>query len=348
MTVLRFGPVIAPTQGDGPPVYGFTATPAQVESIARVHRAGRDGNGVLSGFQRPQIAAHIREIEDFLRLPDAMLPNAIVLAFSESVRLVDGHLEVDTADGPPGWVVDGQQRLSAALRLDDDRPFEFVVTAFLCEDRAELNRQFILVNNTRPLPKALVYELLPGVAGLPRRLSDRAQAALLVEALNYREDSSLRGQILQQTNPMGTIRDTVMHRLLMNSIANGALRAHGGEALMSSGYDLVEAFFGAVQDVFGPAWEGHNAKTSRLVHGVGVSAMGYIMDELAHEGALTREAFAQGLTALAPHTHWTSGEWEFGTERRPWNSLQNTKADYWLLAHHLVRLLRRRRRGAAA
>ena len=239
-------------------------------------------------------------------------------------------------------MVDGQQRLSAALRLTD-RPFQFLVSAFLCEDPVELNRQFILVNNTRPLPKPLVYELLPGVEGLPKRLADRAQAAMMVEALNYHEDSSLRRQIFQQTNPIGVLRDTVIHKALMNSFANGALRDLKEGELLTEGFDLVSAFFGAVQEVFASDWGGHTPKTSRLVHGVGIVAMGYVMDELAHEGARTKTEFADGLKALIPETHWTSGEWMIGSERRPWNGLQNVASDYWLVANHLVRLLRRRR-----
>ena len=45
---------------------------------------------------------------------------------------------------------------------------------FLCETEEELQKQFILVNNTRPLPKALVYELLPKVGDLPPRMSNRS------------------------------------------------------------------------------------------------------------------------------------------------------------------------------
>ena len=347
MTKLTFGPLIRPQQGEGPPVYCFTATPERVEQIARIQRIGRDEKGELHGFQRPQIAAHIREIEDYLRLPEAMLPNAIVLAFAGRVHVEDGSLTIDISNGAPGWVVDGQQRLTAALRLPD-RDFEFVVSAFVCEDLAELNRQFILINNTRPLPKALVYELLPGVEGLPKRLSERAQSAVLVEALNYRQDSSLHGQILQQTNPGGVLRDTVMQKALMNSLNNGALRNMTPETLRGEGYELLNAFWAAVQDVFETEWVGHTPKTSRLVHGIGIVSMGYVFDELVHDGATSKVAFVEGLSSLVGHTHWTRGEWQIGSEQRPWNGLQNTKADYWLISNHLVRRLRRRSSATVA
>ena len=343
MRFLRFGPTISPSQGSGPQVLCFTASPEQVAQIARIERIGRESDGRLRGFQRPQIATHIREIRDYLAQPDAMLPNAIVLAFADGVAVeADGMLVIDVSAGPPGWVVDGQQRLCAALGLPN-RSFEFVVSAFLCHDPAELNRQFILVNNTRPLAKPLIYELLPGVQGLPQRLSDRAGAALLVEALNYGPESSLRGQINQHTNPEGILRDTLVQRMLINSLQHGALRDFSGnDELLSAGVELVSAFFGAVQQVFGSDWQGHTVKTSRLVHGVGLISMGYVMDELTIRfGAQTRDAFEKGLVPLVGRTHWTEGEWDFGVERRPWNSLQNTKADYRLLSHHLVRLTRR-------
>jgi DGQHR domain-containing protein len=343
MTKLRFGPTIAPQQGKGPKVVCFSATPQDIVKIARIERIGRDSNGHLSGFQRPQIASHIREISDYLALDDAMLPNAVVLAFAKGCSLSrDGSVLIDTSQGPPGWVVDGQQRLCAALTLPQKR-FEFLVSSFLCDDMAELNRQFILVNNTRPISKPLIYELLPGLDGLPHRLSDRAGAALLTESLNYGSESSLHGQINQQTHPDGTLKDTVIHRLLLNSLQQGALRSFAEkDALLSEGVSLVSTFFSAVQRVFEKDWKGHTPKTSRLLHGVGLISMGYVMDEIAiRTKAKTKKQFEAGLEPLVGKTRWTSGEWNFGSERRPWNGLQNTKSDYRLVSHYLVRLVRR-------
>lgn len=343
MKRVQFSPTISPKQGSGPRVVCFAATPVEVSHVARVERIGRNEDGKLTGFQRPQIAAHIREIRDYLAQPNAMLPNSIVLAFSENARVGrDGTLTVDVSNGPPGWVVDGQQRLAAALGLPD-RDFQFIVSAFLCDDPKELNRQFILVNNTRPLAKPLIYELLPGVSGLPSRLSDRAGAALLTEALNYRKDSSLSGLIHQQTNPDGVIKDTLIQRLLINSLQHGALRGvTNDKQLLDDGYRLISSFFAGVRRVFADDWDGHTPKTSRLLHGAGITAMGYVMDELnIRDGAHTKAAFERGLGRLSGRTHWTSGEWNFGSEKRLWNSLQNTKSDYRLLCHHLVRLVRR-------
>src|SRR3546814_12857585 len=97
------------------------------------------------------------------------------------------------------------------------KDFQVFVSAVVCADDAELRRQFVLINNTRPLPKSLIYELLPSVDGLPRRLYDRSLAAELTAQLNYQGDSSLNGLIHQHKNPAGIIRDTAIQKVIMNT-----------------------------------------------------------------------------------------------------------------------------------
>jgi DGQHR domain-containing protein len=64
------------------------------------------------------------------------------------------------ANGSPGLIVDGQQR-AAAIREARVDSFPICVTAFIADDDREQREQFILVNSTKPLPKGLIYELLP-------------------------------------------------------------------------------------------------------------------------------------------------------------------------------------------
>lgn len=343
--------VIVPRQNAAVPVFTFAAKASDVQRFARIERAGRDAVGVLSGFQRPQIAAHIREIRDYLEKPSAILPNPIVIAFTGGASLtpIDGvgsglqRLTIDLSDGAPGLIVDGQQRFTAFNEIGE-RDFELLVSGFICDGQEELQRQFILINNTRPLPKALVYELLPQVSDLPLRMSNRSQAALLTEALNYRTSSSLRGLIRQQTNPKGIIRDTVLQRLIMGSLTDGALRLYAGDdrTLMENGTELISEYFHAVQIVFEKDWSGRTPKDSRLLHGAGILAMGYVMEALhVMTGATDRDQFADGLRLLRGKTAWTEGEWTFGGERRRWNGLQNVPSDIRQLSLHLVQVLKR-------
>lgn len=348
-TLLYFN-ALTPAQNPDMTVFTFVAKAGDISRIARIERAGRDGEGLLTGFQRPQIAAHIREIRDYLEKPSAILPNPIVVAFLGRAYLepparpgaASRRLVIDVTDGPPGWIVDGQQRFTALAGLHG-RDFEVLVSGFLCETEEELQRQFILINNTRPLPKALVYELLPQVGDLPPRMSNRSQAALLTEALNYRTGSALKGLIKQQTNPKGVIRDTVLQRVIMNSLSDGALRLYAGDdaLLLDKGVGLISEYWHAVRTVFAADWVDKTPKDSRLIHGTGIVALGYVMDYLnGVTGAETRDEFAKGLRLLKGKTAWSDGEWDFGSERRRWNGLQNVPADVRQLTFYLLQVIK--------
>ena len=340
---------LVPRQSPHYTLFTFCAPASEVLTFAQIDRAGRASGGALVGFQRPQVADHIREIRSYLAADEAILPNSVVIAFTSGVEidlLEDGtaRVRVDAEPSPPGFVVDGQQRLAALSSLPD-KVFDVLVSAFLCRTAEDLRKQFILINNTRPLPKQLIYELLPSVSGLPHRLSSRSTAAALVERLNYDEESSLRGQIRQHTNPGGVLQDTVLQKLIMNSLSDGALREFstypdGSDA----SFHLISNYFSAVQDVFSDSWANHTPKTSRLLHGAGIVALGYVMEHLhATTGAVAPESFASGLSVLRGQTAWTQGFWDFGGERRAWNSLQFVPRDCALLADHLLRLVKRAR-----
>lgn len=347
MSVLRF-PAIRARQSDDHIVVSFSADASQLAQMASIERLARGAQGELSGFQRPQIAAHIREIKDYFEKPEAILPNPIVIAFTDRVSIEeeneDGRcvLVVDVSQGPPALVVDGQQRLSALLQLED-KAFQVFVSAVVCKDDAELRRQFVLINNTRPLPKSLIYELLPTVDGLPRRYSGRSLAADLTARLNYEDGSSLRGLIHQHTNPAGLISDTAVQRVILGSASDGVLRDLArGSGGRDAALRLVSDYFAAVQSVFERDWIGHSPTSSRLVGGAGIVAMGYVMEELAlSDGARTQEDFVRGLQCLVGRTAWTSGAWDFGNgDVRHWKVIQNVNRDIMTLAQHLIGIVR--------
>ncbi len=330
-------------------VISIAARASEVLKFAKIDRAGRTKEGALSGFQRPQIASHISEIRDYLRTDDAVLPNPIVVAFVGNVKvkpqagsIVELTIRTNEGEEAPGFVVDGQQRLTALSGLPD-KDFQIFVSILVCQDVEELRRQFVLINSTRPLPKALIYELLPGLKGLPKRLTGRSFAAMLTERLNYDCDSSLRGMIYQHTNPAGVIRDTSIQKIIMQSMSDGAIREFSGDEQFGRGFTLISEFFGGVQKVFSDEWTGHNAKTSRLVHGAGIMAMGFVMETIAaRHGASTAAEFAEGLKPLKGRTAWTSGFWQFSdTERVPWNAVENTPRQIMTLAQYLVSIVRR-------
>ncbi len=353
MTKLTFSAIRADQSAEHI-VLCFTATALEIRNFATIERIARNGDGHLSGFQRPQIASHIQEIKDYLKRDDAVLPNPIVIAFTDNFEIQTISDEVvqvtiNIKNGPPGLVVDGQQRLSA-LTLIPEKNFKVFVSAILCKNDAELRRQFVLINNTRPLPKSLIYELLPTLDGLPHRLSSRSLAADLASRLNFDPTSSLKGMIHQHTNPSGIISDTAIQKVIMNSLHDGILREFmrnpdGAE----KSFQLISEFYRAASLVFRDAWNGQKPKSSRLVHGAGIVSLGYVMELLALSlGSRTWEDFQKGLAPIVGKTAWTSGTWEFAQgDHRAWNSIQNTPSDITALTHYLLRVLRESLRSSS-
>jgi DGQHR domain-containing protein len=335
-------------QAEGHDVFSFAASPTDILNFSEIERVGRQEDGQLKGFQRHQISGHIKEIRDYLKREDALLPNAVIVAFIDKVEVKEignGIVEVtvDARTNKPGFVVDGQQRLTALSGIEKPN-FQVFVSALICKDYNELRQQFVLINNTRPLPKTLIYELLPTVEGLPERFTARSFAAKLVDKLNYTPGSSLWGEIRQHTNPLGVLSDTAMQKFIMNSSSDGALRALiKEEGFEQKAYDLINEFFAAVKQVYKPEWVGMVPRTSRLKHGAGIVALGYVMELLySVNGATTKNEFARALELLKPYTAWTSGTWELNDyDHRPWNGIQNTPSDVYLLSTYLAKMTKK-------
>lgn len=339
---------LIPKQAPGRDIFTFCASVEEILEFATVERIGRTAGGQLKGFQRPHVAKHISEIRDYLSEPDAILPNALVIAFPGNAKLSNsgdgtGTLTIECDQSVPAYVVDGQQRL-AALGSLRGKIFEVLVAGFICQDLEELKRQFILINNARPLPKSLIYELLPTSGHMPSRLSTRATAAKIVERLNFDESSSLFREIRMHTNPAGVVRDTAIQRVVMSSLNDGALRNLApNDDSHDDSFRFLSNFFGAVKESFEEDWNGKNPRTSRLVHGVGIVSLGYVAEFLHSKNqALDRSEFRTGLRPLVGRTRWSSGSWEFGSgDTRPWNSLQNVARDWMQLADHLINIISR-------
>ena len=347
MTTFRYTAIRA-QQAPDHDVFVFAARPSDVLAFSEIDRVGRDEEGRLKGFQRHQIASHIKEIRDYLSRDDALLPNAVILAFVDGVIIREtgqGTLEVviESSERKPGFVVDGQQRLSALTGLDKPG-FEVFVSALVCKDYNELRQQFVLINNTRPLPKTLIYELLPMVDGLPDRFTARKFAARIVDRLNYTPGGALNSEVRQHTNPKGVLSDTALQKLVMNSASDGAIREFVQyEDREDQSIEFINEFFAAVAEVFGPQWYGMSPRQSRLRHGAGIVSMGFVMDLLySIEGAVQRHQFVRCLKMLQPHTAWTSGQWGLADyDNRAWNGIQNTPSDIDLLSRYLVSAMKK-------
>jgi hypothetical protein len=237
-----------------------------------------------------------------------------------------------------------EEAIREAVREADVESFPLAAVAFITDNPAEQTDQFLLVNSAKPLSKSLIYELLPNTqATLSVALQRRKAAASLLTALNARSSSPFRGLIQTTTCPSGYIKDTSVLKMLEASLTDGALYELADEA---DRLQVLESFWGAVAERWPTAWK-QPPKRSRLTHGVGIGALGFLMDAIAaRAGKPTRAAFARGISLIDGWCHWTEGEWLFGGgQRRRWNELQNTGADIRLVGELLTRSYQERTQG---
>jgi DGQHR domain-containing protein len=345
-------------------LYLFGLDGRRVWDFATVSRLNRPDGHALAGYQRPAILSHIGQIQRYIDSSAPLVPNAVVIAFNDTVKFepagtaagvsVVGTLVIpadpSTPDArKPGWIVDGQQRLSA-VKGSQREAFPLAMVGFIAEHEDQQREQFVLVNNVKPLPKGLIYELLPTIHGeLPPLLNKRKLPAYLMDRLNRDDDSPLKGQIQTQTNsyspgvrgrgarsepPKGVIKDTSVLKWLEQSLSDGVMFDMNGD--IEEMLRVAKRFYAAVAKVFKGAW-GLRPRESRLTHGVGVVSLGFLMETIcAHLGSRcpTVAQFEAELRKVVPICRWTDGVWDFAMPRK-WNELQNTGTDIQLLASYL-------------
>jgi DGQHR domain-containing protein len=341
-------------------------TAAELVSVADISRLSRSDAGKLIGYQRREVKRHVQDIVNYLDGEDVLFPNSIILAFSSAVRFhrsrgpevddglaVAGVLElpIPAAGHPkPAWVVDGQQRL-LALSKSRRKGLPVPVSAFVA-DEVELQRdQFMRVNNTHPLPRGLITELLPEVStNLPARLAARKVPAAICDWLSRNPASPFCGLIRRASTgraakDSGAVADTSVVKMVEESLSStsGCLFPYRNIATGETDADgicaVLVAYWTAVKRVFPDAW-GKPAHQSRLMHGAGIRAMGRLMDRVM-AGVNGRDPHAadsaeRELRRIAPLCRWTGGTWEELNDLA-WNEVQNVPRHIRVLSNFLIR-----------
>ncbi len=348
------------------PLYVFSLTAREILQIADISRVARDQSGDLIGYQRPEVRRHVQEITDYLDSEHVIFPNPIIIALPSTVRFISSrgpHASDGTAAGglleiplpvngtpKPGWIVDGQQRaLALAKAHRQDLPVP--VNAFIA-DTVDLQRdQFLRINNTKPLPRGLVTELLPTISSpLPPRLALRQTPSALCDLLNTHLASPFRGLVRRssvkgEARRQAVVTDTSIVSMLQESLTSpsGCLFPYrnitSGETDFAGLWQVLLLYWTSVKETFPAAWA-KPASQSRLMHGAGIRAMGRVMDRIMATSDPRHDEAAEQVRAdlhlLAPHCRWTSGVWD-GLNLR-WNEIQNVPRHTNELSNYLIRV----------
>ncbi|WP_280363537.1 DGQHR domain-containing protein DpdB [Nocardia wallacei] len=356
------------------PLYVFMLRASEILDFADISRVSRDEAGKLIGYQRPQVRKHIQEIVEYLDSDVPIFPNPIIMALSPDVvfrstrggnRHPDdgisdtGRLTIPLPEAgkvKPAWIVDGQQR-ALALSHAQRKDFPVPITAFIA-DTVNLQRdQFVRINNTKPLPRGLVTELLPEVdSPLPARLAIRQAPSKLCDVLNTDKSSPLLGMIkrasMSGNKPTNAvITDTGIVDMIQESLTSpsGCLYPYRdigrGETDFDSIIKALIIYWSAVRDTFPDAW-GKPPEKSRLMHVAGIRAMGRLMDRILgtvdplREGA--PERIREHLALVVPYCRWTTGTWNDIGYR--WNEIEVGTKYFQELSNYLIRTYHSTRR----
>jgi DGQHR domain-containing protein len=352
-------------QNDRYPLYVFCLTGSEVLSVADISRLSRSDAGKLIGYQRPQVKRHIQDIVNYLNSDNIIFPNSLILALSSEVKfkparrkherdglVVSGILEIPVSKNGtrPAWIVDGQQRV-LAISKSHRHELPVPVNAFVA-DEIELQRdQFMRVNNTKPLPRGLITELLPEVSTpLPANLEAKKIPSEVCNLLNTEPHSPFYGLIVRASTPSGdrksaVVADASIIKMIQDSLStpSGCLFAYRNIATDETDVEGIWAtlmtFWTAVKRSFPEAW-GKPPSKSRLMHGTGIRAMGRLMDRLMGSidlrGNTAVSEVQHELRSLVPVCNWTEGRWR-GLDDMAWNEIQNVPRHIRLLSNLLVR-----------
>lgn len=353
-------------QDEAHPLYVFSLTGEELLALADISRLSRNDAGKLIGYQRPEVKRHVQDIVNYLNGDQVVFPNSIILALSSQVHFVRsrgpevddglaaaGILEIPLpAEGgtKPAWIVDGQQR-ALALSKSKRKHFPIPVNAFVA-DEVELQRdQFLRVNNTRPLPRGLITELLPEIStSLPARLAAKKLPSAICDWLNQNPVSPFqklirRSSVTAQDRNAGVVTDTSIIKMIEESLTStsGCLFPYRNIATGETDGDgicaVLVAYWTAVKNVFADAW-GKPASQSRLMHGAGIRSMGRLMDRVM-AGVNGRdpkavEIIERELRRISPGCRWTAGHWEELNDLA-WNDVQNLPRHIRMLSNLLIR-----------
>ena len=184
---------------------------------------------------------------------------------------------------------------------------------------------------------------------VPDPPSVRKIPSALCDLLNSSDESPFRGMIRRPSASKdkaksAVVTDTSLIEALKESLtsASGCLFPYrnlsSGETDFTGIWSAVVLYWSAVKNTFPDAW-GKPPEHSRLMHGAGIRAMGRLMDRIMgsvdarQHGAA--DLVAADLALLAPHCHWTEGQWD-GLGLR-WNEVQNVSQHTRELSSFLMR-----------
>lgn len=143
--------------------YAITINALEIINRLEIRRRSQDSD---SGIQRDDDKKRVKDIENYLQKPEAIIPTPIIVsAFRDTVRIENNSLEISEASELIGHILDGQHRVLGLRALAAREPLQLkqiellIVFVFEIDIYSEATIFSTINSNQKQVSKSLIYDL---------------------------------------------------------------------------------------------------------------------------------------------------------------------------------------------
>jgi DGQHR domain-containing protein len=233
-------------------LYLFGMNSTRLRRICYVTPRSHDDPDEVQRILNPKRA---KEIGEYIRQANSLLPNALVVNLSEDVTVeatgTDGVkiLRFPQEEGKLAYILDGQHRLEG-FKYSEGIEFDLPVVAIHNADDALRGKIFADINSKQvPVSDVQLLALYYQIKDLPE---EETPVMDVIVRLNEDPDSPLRGRIRMMDTDKGTwIKNTALKQWLSPHLTPGGVLATKNAAEKAQ---IVKEYFRAIEHLWPTAW----------------------------------------------------------------------------------------------
>ncbi|MGO9212148.1 MAG: DGQHR domain-containing protein [Terriglobales bacterium] len=250
-------------------------------------------------IQRIKNTSRCKEIGEYVRKPDSVLPNSIVVNLSNEVRIEPtaqperATVVFPTEDGRYAYLLDGQHRVGG-FEHSQGVEFDLPICALHNVPDQIAGKVFADINSKQEkVSDVHLLDLYYQLKALPQ---DDAAVMDIVGLLSTDEDSPIKGRVKTMPGQKGFwIKNTFLKMILQPYIGKGGILSQKTSAQQAI---VFKAYLNALKQLFPEAW---GSKKHVLTKAMGLEIIMSVFRDVvmlchAHEGGqLTVETFKRQL-----------------------------------------------------
>lgn len=237
---------------NGRELYCFGMNSATLKRLCYVTPRTKDTPEEVQRILDPRRA---KEIGDYIRQENSLLPNSLVVSLTEDVDIgttgdpATRAIRFPNTDGKFAYVLDGQHRLEG-FKHSDGLEFDLPVVAIYNADDGLRGKIFADINSKQQrVSDVHLLSLYYQIRELP---VDETPVMDVVNRLHTDTDSPLRGKIQMLDNDKGTwVKNIGLKKLLAPHLMSGGVIARKTPAEQAK---ILKEYFRAVSRVWPEAW----------------------------------------------------------------------------------------------